>query len=105
MPHRSSFPQDSRAPWPLSTDRRGRLVVNSGRRDGRQVTAGLTTGQAIALHGRSVVRQRIRSGAWQQPMRGVVVAHNGPLTADQLERAWLAASPRGSALAGLTAAR
>lgn len=65
----------------------------------------LSTARAIALHGRSVVRQRIRSGAWQQPMRGVVVTHNGPLTPDQLERAWLAASPAGSALAGLTAAR
>ncbi|WP_286931269.1 MULTISPECIES: hypothetical protein [Aeromicrobium] len=65
----------------------------------------LTTARAVALHGRSVVRQRIRSGAWQQPMRGVVVTHNGPLTSDQLERAWLAASPSRSALAGLTAAR
>lgn len=65
----------------------------------------LTTAHAIAIHGRSVLRQRIRSGAWQQPMRGVVVTHNGPLTSDQLERAWLAASPSRSALAGLTAAR
>lgn len=65
----------------------------------------LTTAQAISSHGRSVVRQRIRSGTWQQPMRGVVVTHNGPLTPDQLERAWLAASPPRSALAGLTAAR
>lgn len=65
----------------------------------------LTTAHAIETHGRSVVRQRIRSGAWQQPMRGVVVTHNGPLTPDQVERAWLAASPPRSALAGLTAAR
>lgn len=65
----------------------------------------LTTAQAISAHGRPVVRQRIRSGSWQQPMRGVVVTHNGPLTTEQLERAWLAASPPRSALAGLTAAR
>ncbi len=65
----------------------------------------LTTAQALSAHGRSVLRQRLRAGTWQQPLRGVVVTHNGPLTPDQTERAHLAASPSRSALAGLSAAR
>ncbi len=65
----------------------------------------LTTARAIESFGRSVLRQRVRAGTWQQPARGVVVTHNGPLTQDQVERVALAASPTGAALAGLTAAR
>ena len=64
-----------------------------------------TTAQAIATFGRAAVRQRLRAGTWQRPARGVIVTHNGPLTQDQLERAVLAACPKGSALGGLTAAR
>jgi len=65
----------------------------------------LTTGQAIERFGRATVRRHLRAGTWQRPTRGVVVTHNGPLTQDQLERVVLAASPAGSALGGLTAAR
>lgn len=65
----------------------------------------LTTAQALAAHGRDILRRRLRAGTWQQPARGVVVTHNGPLTQDQWELVALAASPAGAALAGLTAAR
>jgi hypothetical protein len=48
---------------------------------------------------------RIESGRWQQPCRGVVVSHSGPLTHEQeLWVACLWAGP-GAALGGLTAAR
>jgi hypothetical protein len=53
---------------------------------------------------RDAVRWRIRSGRWQQPCRGMVVAQSGPLTGTQL--LWVAVvwgGPR-AALAGLTAA-
>jgi hypothetical protein len=51
------------------------------------------------------LRWRIKSGRWQQPCRGVVVAHSGPLTGPQ--RLWVAAlwAGSGSAIAGLTALR
>lgn len=64
----------------------------------------LTTAQALSLLSRSAVRHRLASGRWQRPARGVIATHNGPLTLDQRERVVLAASPPGSALAGLTAA-
>ncbi len=48
---------------------------------------------------------RVESGRWQQPCRGVLVAHSGPLTTEQeLWVACLWAGP-GAALGGLTAAR
>ncbi len=65
----------------------------------------LTTGQANEQYGRATVRRHLRSGTWHRPTRGVIVTHNGPLTQDQHERVALAASPTGSALGGLTAAR
>ncbi|WP_146826172.1 hypothetical protein [Aeromicrobium flavum] len=65
----------------------------------------LTTAQAIARFDRATVRRHLRAGTWRRPARGVIVTHNGPLTQDQLERVVLAASPAGSALGGLTAAR
>jgi hypothetical protein len=52
-----------------------------------------------------VVRWRLESGRWQQPGRGVIVAHSGPLSEEQ--KIWVAvlwAGP-GSVLAGLTAAQ
>ncbi len=64
----------------------------------------LTTAQANKIHGRSAVRHRISTGRWQRPTRGVIVTHSGPLTREQRELVALAASPPGSALAGLTAA-
>jgi hypothetical protein len=51
------------------------------------------------------LRWRVASRRWQQPCRGVVVAHSGPLT--EIQRLWTAllwAGP-GAVLAGLTAAR
>jgi hypothetical protein len=50
------------------------------------------------------LRWRVASGRWQQPCRGVVVAHSGPLTEKQ--RLWTVALWAGpdAALAGLTAA-
>lgn len=48
---------------------------------------------------------RIQSGRWQQPCRGVVVVHSGPLSMrQQLWIAYFWAGP-GAALGGLTAAR
>ncbi|MFH7324030.1 DUF559 domain-containing protein [Aeromicrobium sp. JJY06] len=64
----------------------------------------LTTAEALSLLSRSALRHRLSTGQWQRPARGVIVTHNGPLTPDQRERVALAASPVGSALAGLTAA-
>src|SRR4029077_4209648 len=53
---------------------------------------------------REALRWRLRSGRWQQPCRGIVVAQSGPLTELQALRiAALWAGP-GGALAGLTAA-
>jgi hypothetical protein len=54
---------------------------------------------------KSALRWKIASGRWQQPCRGVVVAHSGPLTEKQ--RLWTAVLWAGpdAVLAGLTAAR
>jgi hypothetical protein len=65
----------------------------------------LSTALALRLMSENQLRWRIRSGRWQQPVRGVVVAQSGPLTDGQLLRvALLRAGPRAT-LAGLTAAR
>jgi hypothetical protein len=52
-----------------------------------------------------VIRWRLESGRWQQPGRGIMVAHSGPLSQEQTM--WVAVlwSGPGSALAGLTAAQ
>jgi very-short-patch-repair endonuclease len=52
-----------------------------------------------------VVRRRVHGGLWQSPCRGVIVAHNGPLTTEQREWAALLTAGTGAALAGATAAR
>ena len=65
----------------------------------------LTTRSALARMTPDALQWRIESGRWQQPCRGVVVAHSGPLTTEQ--QLWVAtlwAGP-GAALGGLTAAR
>lgn len=65
----------------------------------------LTTRSALARMTPDALAWRIESGRWQQPCRGVVVVHSGPLTTDQeLWVACLWAGP-GAALGGLTAAR
>jgi len=48
---------------------------------------------------------RVKSGRWQRPCKGVVAAHSGPLTNEQLMRIALFRSGPGAALAGLTAAK
>jgi uncharacterized protein DUF559 len=51
------------------------------------------------------LRWRVASQRWQQPCRGVVVAHSGPLTEKQRLRTALLWAGPGAVLAGLTAAR
>lgn len=65
----------------------------------------LTTRSANAQFGSQYVRQKLESGRWQRAARGVLVTHNGPLTAAEHDSVALAAAPPGSALAGLTALR
>jgi hypothetical protein len=63
----------------------------------------LTSAQATTLFGRGNMRAQLAARRWQGPATGVVVMHNGPLTAAQ--RAWtalLSCAP-GAALGGLTA--
>ena len=64
----------------------------------------LTVDAAMKYLTRDALRWRVKSGRWQQPCRGIVVAQSGPLTELQALRiAALWAGP-GGALAGLTAA-
>lgn len=53
----------------------------------------------------AALRWRLRSGRWQQPCRGVIIAHSGPLSQIQMLRVAVLWAGRGAALAGLTAAR
>lgn len=52
---------------------------------------------------RSHVRAQLRARRWQSPVDGVVVLHNGPLTATERHRVALVAGPPGAVLGGLTA--
>lgn len=65
----------------------------------------LKTRSALAHLSPGALRWRLESGRWQQPCRGVVVAHSGPLTDMQILRVAVIWAGRGAALAGLTAAR
>lgn len=65
----------------------------------------LDTRSALAYLTPAALRWRLESGRWQQPCRGVVVAHSGPLTPQQTLRVAVLWAGKGSALAGLTAAR
>jgi very-short-patch-repair endonuclease len=47
---------------------------------------------------------RMRSGRWQQPARGVVIAHSGPLSEEQTLRVAVLWGGARAAIAGLTAA-
>jgi hypothetical protein len=63
------------------------------------------TSSVLTCLSESAIRWRLHSGRWQQPCRGVIVSHSGPLTT--MQTLWVAtlwAGPR-AALAGLTAAR
>ncbi|WP_370616051.1 hypothetical protein [Mumia sp. Pv 4-285] len=63
----------------------------------------LTSAQASRLVGEKRFRALVHRGRWQQPYRGVVVTHNGPLSPDQTTWAHLLACPPGSVLGGLSA--
>jgi Protein of unknown function (DUF559) len=65
----------------------------------------LDTATALTCLTVGELRWRVTSGRWQQPFKGAIVAHNGPLTDRQLLRlALLRTGPR-AVLGGLTAAR
>ena len=64
----------------------------------------LRLSEAVQLHGRSAVRWAVAEGRWQRPHPRVVVAHNGPFTADDELRIAVTAGPSGTLLAGPTAA-
>lgn len=69
-------------------------------------TDGVLTAAAALRHmSEDQLRWKIASGRWQKPVRGVVVAQSGPLTANQLLRVTLLAAGPRAVLAGLTAAR
>jgi hypothetical protein len=65
----------------------------------------LDTGTILAYLSPRAIRWRVESGRWQQPCRGVVVSHSGPLTDSQMLRVAMLWAGPGAALAGLTAAR
>jgi Protein of unknown function (DUF559) len=65
----------------------------------------LDTRSALGYLTPAALRWRLQSGRWQQPCRGVVVAHSGPLTEEQILRVAALWAGKGAALAGLTAAR
>src|SRR5215472_50613 len=54
---------------------------------------------------RDEIRWQVNSGRWQRPCRGVVVAHSGELTDEQVLRVALMHAGPCAVLAGLTAAR
>jgi hypothetical protein len=63
----------------------------------------ITTAQALTLMSRHRLYRLTRRGMWQNPARGVLVSHNGPLTPTQRDWVALLAAPEGSVLGGLTA--
>jgi hypothetical protein len=76
------------------------LAENLRRQDGV-----IDIASALQCAAPGLIRWRVDSGRWQQPGRGILVAHSGPLSAQQ--KLWVAvlwAGP-GAALAGLTAAQ
>ncbi|HEX5596405.1 MAG TPA: hypothetical protein VFX61_10360 [Micromonosporaceae bacterium] len=65
----------------------------------------LTSSQATALLGRGRLRGKLAGGQWRRVCRGVVVTHNGPLTAGQTLWVAVLAAGEDAVLAGLHAAR
>jgi hypothetical protein len=82
-----------------------RSAQNGGLPQSSGVDSVLTTAEAYGRFGRKSTINRVRRGMWQQPTRGVVVTHNGPIDTATREYVALAASQSGSALGGLTALR
>jgi hypothetical protein len=65
----------------------------------------LTCNQVLQLYSPSQLRAQLAAKRWQQPVRGGVVLHNGPLTDSQQDWvALLSCAPR-SALSGVTGLR
>lgn len=58
--------------------------------------------ELVAAFDAAHVRRELAARRWQRPARGVVVTHNGPLSADESVLVALSAGPPGAALAGLT---
>lgn len=65
----------------------------------------VTLALSVSVLGRGAVRWRLERGRWQQPRRGVVVTHSGPLSTTQSLWVDVLASGKGAVLTGLTAAR
>lgn len=65
----------------------------------------LDSGSALAYMTPDALRWRLKSGRWQQPCRGIVVAQSGSLSSLQMLRVAVLWAGTGSALGGLTAAR
>lgn len=65
----------------------------------------LDTRSALDYLSPAALRWRLTSGRWQQPCRGVVVSHSGPLIPQQALRVAALWAGKGAVLAGLTAAR
>jgi hypothetical protein len=65
----------------------------------------LDTATVLTCLTRAELRWRLTSGVWQRPFKGAVVAHNGPLTEQQVLRLALLRAGPGAVLAGLTAAQ
>lgn len=61
--------------------------------------------EALSLVGKNRLRTLVRRGAWQQPVRGIYVTHNGPITPDERDAIALKVCGKGAALAGLSALR
>lgn len=63
----------------------------------------LRSGTAIDRYGAGRVRAQLAARRWQRPVRGVIVTHNGPLTAHQRRLAAVSGCAPGAVLGGLTA--
>lgn len=63
------------------------------------------TNSALYYMSRDALRWRVKSGRWQQPCRGIVVAQSGPLSSMQLLRVAVLWAGPGAVLGGLSAAR
>jgi hypothetical protein len=65
----------------------------------------VTTASAVRWIGRAAVRWRLERHRWQQPCRGVVVTHSGPVGPDEMLWVVVLGAGTGAVLGGMTAAR
>lgn len=61
--------------------------------------------EALDVVGKNRLRTLVRRGAWQQPVRGIYLTHNGPITPDERDLIAVKICGKGAALAGLSALR